>query len=726
MSPDDSEVVATISDGASMGPTKLLARALDRSGFWGMLGGISTEAAVAPGLLRFVIKPDLLAFAPSSPTATDPTLVEALIDLLHDRGYPQVSVVASTDTSSLWAENRDVLAVADLLGYRFATPRGRSYDVLDLGEDAIPAGFPEGALLHDSSISRFWMDAHVRIVFAKNKTDEAEGYALCVDSLIGILPLADKDYFYRHRCNPGIIALEILRTAPPQFALIDAIVSSHRSGGLRAPSAIATGTLIASASPILADFAGALKMGVDPYISRINATVMKSYGLPSRYRLDGNLAVYPGWSTVQPVIVDAVRKRDTWVGVSRSVKPWLQRTDEASFPLKTPLDARANELLAARFASIDDDPGAFIMYLLANYGLAWINEFIGGYRILNAKDEIRRRHVPLGIDPATFDLKEYESTLQELQQLRELLRDLPFDANRLRWRYVNEAVVFEISRTFPVPFQEFVSAIDVAKTIQFMNDYLGGVMVVVQRDSDNRVTHQAERNLYLPQPNYLAFARGAVIDVTKLEYVDYSDEQHRMCWKTVKSENASAEYDDGVVTFTRKGNETLATIFGRQRFALPPFWQAVNLDLAPSFKAELVTNAYSTFFQRTFSNFEALLEGRDIYMGRPWHDPDKISGTEPLLTETIGKRVIEFIEKHGPEIAQAFQPSAAPSSLRIDSLGFKHFDPQAPGSSSHSSSGEKTQSEDTLARQWSQFWSELVQTVRRDAEWQLRGPLESR
>ena len=92
-------------------PEGRLAAALERAGFWELLG--NTDA-------RIVIAPELAGFAAGSPTATDPALVETLIELLHDRGYVNVAVAGSADSSSLWAANRDVYALTDLLGYRFA------------------------------------------------------------------------------------------------------------------------------------------------------------------------------------------------------------------------------------------------------------------------------------------------------------------------------------------------------------------------------------------------------------------------------------------------------------------------------------------------------------------------------------------------------------------------------------------------------------------------------
>ena len=72
-----------------------------------------------------------------------------------------------------------------------------------------------------------WLDADVRIVFTKNRTDEAAGYALCLDTLIGVLPLIDKDLHYRKRRHPGDVVAALLSVAPVQFCLIDGIVSAH-------------------------------------------------------------------------------------------------------------------------------------------------------------------------------------------------------------------------------------------------------------------------------------------------------------------------------------------------------------------------------------------------------------------------------------------------------------------------------------------------------------------
>ncbi len=67
----------------------LLARALDESGFWSVLARATERSARRGAEFSILIKPDLDFLADDRPTCTDPGLVEHLIDLLHERGWPR-------------------------------------------------------------------------------------------------------------------------------------------------------------------------------------------------------------------------------------------------------------------------------------------------------------------------------------------------------------------------------------------------------------------------------------------------------------------------------------------------------------------------------------------------------------------------------------------------------------------------------------------------------------
>jgi len=671
--------VAIVDDPALSAPD-LLALALDQGGLWEALGDARSRSATDVSSLHVVVKPDLEGFDLGSAAATDPALVEALIDMLHERGYPRVDVCATADSSSSWAENRDVSALADLLGYRYVTSAGHAYDILDLSEDLVPAPFGNGGVLEQSQLGRAWLEADVRICFARNKTDERESYALCLNGLLGVLPLADKDYYYRARVEAGVAVCELLRATPVHFALVDATVSAHGSGGGRAPARIETGCIISSRDPVLTDFVGALKMGLDPYVSPLAAVAYRTLGLPERYSIDGNAGSYPGWRNTNPVLTDSQRKREAIPTAHRLLTPWLQVLNPELFPLKRVSDARLNPRVSQFFAEVDRDPAALWLLALVNYASAALGGWIDAYRVMADKDAIRHVEVPLGMDLDSYDDSSYAAIRPELEQVEALLTDCPPAAEGLRWREVDNATLFEFQRDLPISFANFVDRVDVSRTIQLMNDYIGGRVAPLEHDASGRVIRQAERNLYLPQPNYLVLYQGKPIDVSKIEVCDYTQDMHRMCWKTIASENGSAVHDDGMVTFAPSERGTCVRIVGRQLFTLPPFWQFFDLSLAPALKANLVTHAYKTFFDRTCANFEAVVEGREIRVGRAWREPTATHDSEPLPAEALEQVVTRFGDRFQALTETSANLWRRPATgdqeppVRVDEDGFRHFE----------------------------------------------------
>ena len=611
--------VAVVDDPDLRKEQKLLA-ALDRAGLWDVLEQLHDRSS---NPLRIVIKPDFGAFTPTSPTATDPELVEALVDALHDRGHSDVAIGAAAEASGTWADNRDAFALAELLGYRLVTTKNRRYDVSDLSSDVDDAVFPSQSALHGTGLSKVWANADVRIVFCKNKTDEFAGYALCLESLLGVLPLADKHLHYGIARDPGEVVADLLSAAPVHFAIIDGLMSAHGAGGSRAPASLETATIIASPAIGLADQIGAIKMGLDPFDSAVFAKVLERHPMPRRYEVQGSLSIYPNWRNVPAVLLRANRYRAESAAVERLVKPWLQHLDSDLFPLKSPIDTQINGFLAEFFRDTDTSQTSRWLLIAANLLLGVLGHALECYRVLFDKDALRQKAVGLGLDLDGVKREEFDLLYHELLQLEVLAAEAPEAAPGFRWRYLDEAILFSYSRVLPIAFNTFVDRVDVARTIQYMNDYLGGVVVALERDHAGRPVRQAERNLYLPQPNYMVLYHGKSIDVTKLEVVEYRLDRHRLFWKTIRSENASATFDDGIATFSRCPEGTTVTIMGRQLFTLPPFWQMIDLNLVPDIKAALVNHAYLIFFDRTVANFESLVEGRSIRLGRRADEPHR-------------------------------------------------------------------------------------------------------
>jgi uncharacterized protein (DUF362 family) len=641
--------------------------ALERSNFWGLLDRISAVRERRD--IKIFVKPELAGFEPGCPLATNPRLIEDLVDLLHDRGFTNVAVGSSADAATRWAENRDVFALCDLLGYRFVTAKGRVYEISDLTENLIEDVFPTGSSLRSSLIASAWVDADFRIVFAKCKTDDAEGYSLCLDSVIGILPEADKDLHYKRARSIGEVIRDVLSSCPVNFALIDAIVGSHGGGGQCSPKAIVTNAIIASSNIVLADYACALKMGIDPFISRTFRTVSRTWPL-SRYEIKGSLQVFEGWKNVTPIIQSSRRYRSDAVALDRLVEPWLQSLNADLFSLKNPLDATLNGALAPFFADADESPTASYILLAVNLIVGSLGHLLDSYRTLFDKDAVRRRTVGLGFNPDTYEANIFDQIVDDLEVVGKVASTSPERTSGLRWRTLDGAIVFSYDRILDIDFDQFVERVDVARTIQFMNDYIGGVIVPLERDANNRPIRQAERNIYLPQPNYLILFHGEPIDVTKLECVKYSDNQHSLYWKTIHSSNKSAQYDDGISKFTRTHDgKTAVSIIGKQLFSLPLFWQVFDLDLFPDVKAAMVTHAYQTFFDRTVANFEALVEGRNIQMGRPFGSSEESEASQLLaIFQQIAESFAPLIAKLGS--AKAL--TSGTSDDMIDPDGFVH------------------------------------------------------
>jgi hypothetical protein len=294
------------------------------------------------------------------------------------------------------------------------------------------------------------------------------------------------------------------------------------------------------------------------------------------------------------------------------------------------------------------------------------SEAMRDWRVMFDKDGLTRRVVPLGVDPWAFSTEDFSTMVEDLDSLEPIARTGPIRGPHLRWRKLGGSVVFAYERRLAIPFETFVANVEVAKVIQYMNDYIGGAIAPVAWDGEGRPLRQVERNLYLPQPNYLVLYGGAPIDVTKIEVAERRADRHRLYWQTLFSTNGSASADDGVATFARDGNGTVVSIFGRQNFTLPAFWRLFDISLIPALDTALTTHAYTTFFDRTLANFEALTEGRDIRIGR------SVEGPDPSPTADIEAAVRRVAEAVKPWLDRFRQPR---SSRQLGADGFVHVRP---------------------------------------------------
>jgi len=712
--PADEEVVSIVTEPSNK--FLCLAEALDAAGLKRALDRRLQETGKSVGELRIFIKPDLAFFFKPATTITDPELVEHLANWLRIVGYTNIAVGVAKDSSSFWLENRDPMILADLAGYQFD-----AYEFVNLSEDLSEEKFPSTSILHDSSLSNAWIDADFRIVFSKCRTDEEFGYAGAAQSMLGILPNEDTELQYYHRLRPEDLASELLRLAPPHFAIVDAFIANQGSAGSRHWNPLHASTVIASTSVVLADWAVANKLGVDPYRSIIVGKLLREQGLPAGYRVAGDLAPIPAVKNVHPMVSDSVTRRNVSLDVQRSATAWLQTVDRELFPFKDTLTGSVNRSLASQFGNLDADPLAFSSFLTMNYSLAGLSQLNESSKILFMKDKLHWMERPLNIQVADLTPADYEASKTYMTPLEEQVLQLSPDSNGMRMQYLDNSVLFHFSRELFIPFDDFVARVDISKSIRMMNDYIGGACVPVLRNSSGLVTHQAERNIYLPQPNYTAFSGGQPIDVSKLEYVEYSDTVHKIYWRTIKSENNSARFDDGTVAFTRTAHgETLVSVVGRQEFVLPPFWQMMQLDLNPALKDYLVADAYKTFFTNTIANFTADFEQRPYRVGKPWPSPAQDQTKPVLASEKVASTVNDLAAKARVEIdrmtARFSLRTEVPKPVSIDANGFSHFEsPKTEQQQATKSTlwGDKVQIQDATAGAVG-FVKDLIQAINRD------------
>jgi hypothetical protein len=342
-----------------------------------------------------------------------------------------------------------------------------------------------------------------------------------------------------------------------------------------------------------------------------------------------------------------------------------------------------NAVATKYLANLDSNSLAFWATVGVNYATSFIQGSLEAFQTMYDKEHLRWKDAPLDINLADYSASDYEAVLDYMEPLQTIISQTPPEPNGLRWRYLDGSVLFEFSRLIHAPFKDFVARVNITKAVQSMNDYIGGACVPVKRDRAGRIIYQAERNIYLPQPNWMVLFGGKMIDVGKLEFIQYKQREHTIWWRTLKSSNDSAEFDDGIVTFARENaDQTRVTIVARQKFALPLFWQAVNIDMIPSIKDFLVVDAYSRYFTQTIANFEAQYQGRDCRIGKPWILGEESDSAPPLNVEAMIKTLMTVgnaLQQNFGGLPAVMQTLGLAGNedrrefVEVDEDGFRHF-----------------------------------------------------
>jgi uncharacterized protein (DUF362 family) len=608
--------VVVIESGKGQSKFDLLDAALEEVEFPDLIEEMLHVTGKPKDKFLVLVKPNLGMFFGDVLTITDPRLVEYLVDKLHDLGYRNVVLGEAQNAFCKWLKNREIPEIAKAAGYDFQTPKGRKYDFVDLAEGEMGGHFPAEYSHSDIPISKYWVEADFRISFAKNKTHEQYYYTLCLKNLLGALPKWDKHLDYHSRLKVFDVCLELHRQYPAHFNIIDAYVSSHGNAGAQVATPINTDTIIAGANTILVDWAGALKMGLDPYLSPLNKKALDLIGLPNKYQVVGSLARYEGWRNVHPLIADSFLRLDEAEGVRRWLWPGSFRNNEQMFPWKTKKARWVNKVMAPFWGCTDRNLVLRWFFILVNYSLV-VGYFVKRVlTVLFLKRGVMRKVLPINLPEDKFQDIDYEKLPEDMRSLEELVAALPRNS-RSSHTFVDDAILYYHERDVDHPFDEFVSKVDICRAVTTMKDCVGG-HTIKKRFENGRCIHQIERTVFLPQPNLFVLANGKDIDVTKIEKIDYGAGFQKLFWKTVKSDNDTGVYDEGTVTFKQHNFRTRISIMAHQKFLYPWALRWVRMDLWPGLRRFFMLRIYRGFLEKTIDNYCALAEGRYKPIGKDW------------------------------------------------------------------------------------------------------------
>ncbi len=144
-----------------------------------------------------------------------PEVLDRVAAYALDHGATTVRVVEAPTVYGRYYRHRAVAEVAAYFGY--TSPR---YEIVDAGADQVPFAYQRG--LQQNTISRTWLEADVRIVVAKLRTDPNEFGHLCLSTLEGMASQIDETVYTGRSVEFRTATMMLLDVAPPDVAVVDA------------------------------------------------------------------------------------------------------------------------------------------------------------------------------------------------------------------------------------------------------------------------------------------------------------------------------------------------------------------------------------------------------------------------------------------------------------------------------------------------------------------------
>lgn len=145
----------------------------------------------------------------------DGELLRELARALRERGAADVAVIEAPNIYDRFYANRSVAAIA-----RYFALDSPDYRIVDASAEQVPHEFARG--LGQSSVSKTWAEADVRISFAKLRSHACSFVHLTIGNLEGLGARTDEYLFPERFADRDTATLMLLEDFPAHFALLDA------------------------------------------------------------------------------------------------------------------------------------------------------------------------------------------------------------------------------------------------------------------------------------------------------------------------------------------------------------------------------------------------------------------------------------------------------------------------------------------------------------------------
>ncbi len=185
----------------------VLDECLDRAGLAELAAG-SGSAAIRVSFMLGYDRAD-------RSNVNDPVLVDGLARYLRRHGVRDVAVIEAPTVYETCFEHRTVAEVAEYFGFT-----SDAYRVVDIGADLRPVTFGRGFV--QQAVSATWLDADLRIVMPKLRTDPTEFAHLSLSTLEGSTGAIDETFYASRRVDFRSATMMLLDVAPSDFAVVDA------------------------------------------------------------------------------------------------------------------------------------------------------------------------------------------------------------------------------------------------------------------------------------------------------------------------------------------------------------------------------------------------------------------------------------------------------------------------------------------------------------------------